>query len=373
MDGFSIKRIIRKPYLSIVSFIVAGAMCFLLCVLANYRREQTLSLERLEKEYEVRAVVTDVKGTKSNKLRIGEDYTDFITDETNGLGAYVDQLVLTKEFRAVDSGDKFVIGINDPRGDDALDRTIGGEYFSSVPEFFESDDYIAIIPKRDYDNRSSDEFNVTVLDPYSSYTSPMIEITLTIVGWHSGDDSKMFIPLPNARTIAQKISARHCSDSVMFVLNDNSKIDEVNEKAMKRFQKVDPGEVNPGFALTVRDQQYKATVASFRQNIARTGYLLPIISLLGLAAGFLSGFLGTKGETRNYALMRTMGLTGARLFLTVLFEQQILSLIACAIVAIITKRPVESAAFFACNTVGTLLAVLKPVFAPPTKLLRDQQ
>lgn len=181
------------------------------------------------------------------------------------------------------------------------------------------------------------------------------------------------MPYKTATRLSSRITHSISTDTVVFVLKDNSKVDEVYLAAETMLPKVDPDSYTPGFALTIKDQVYKANGAKLRQDIARTGYLLTLISILGFCAGFLVGFLGTKGETRNYALMRTLGMRGFKLFLTVLFEQQILTLIACVIVGIITKRPLTAAIFFICHALGTLIAVIKPVSARPTKLLRDQE
>ena len=44
MDGYWIKRMLRRPWLSIVSFIVCGALCLLLCLLIAYRDNQAAYL-----------------------------------------------------------------------------------------------------------------------------------------------------------------------------------------------------------------------------------------------------------------------------------------------------------------------------------------
>ncbi|MBQ3850318.1 MAG: hypothetical protein II747_07690 [Clostridia bacterium] len=378
MDGYSFKRLIRKPWLSIAGFVVAGAMCFLLCVLSNYRSEQEMELDWVSKNYEVIGHITDRNGTRSEHLRLGKRYVSYITDAENGLAYYARDLRLTKEFSAIvdQNSDSMLYGVTNERCDACLDKAYGGDYYSDVPNFYNSADYNCLVSEELYNRYKNGTMSIVVFDPYAKNLETGIEsmeIGFKVVGWHKGNSSKVFIPFPAAMDIGERMAGSVSVDSASFVLKDNSKVDEVYKAAEKLFPKVDPNETNPGYALTIRDQQYKATITSIEQNIARTGYLLPIISLLGLAAGFLAGFLGTKGETRNYALMRTMGLTGARLFVTVLFEQQVLSLLACIIVAFITGRPLPSAAFFLCNMVGTALAVLKPVLAPPTKLLRDQQ
>ena len=50
MDAYFFKRIIRRPWFSIVSLIIAGTLCFLICSLSGYRQEQQAELEAKQKE-----------------------------------------------------------------------------------------------------------------------------------------------------------------------------------------------------------------------------------------------------------------------------------------------------------------------------------
>lgn len=358
-----------------MSFIVAGVMCFFLCYLANYRTQQERELDDMLNNYEILCVVTDRKGTKSDNLKLPKRYTDFIADKETGLGAFTDDIRCTKEFDATCEDNKWkLVGISNEHCDDYTDTSIGGGIVTDVEDFYASEENIVVLSQKDYERYKDEEIVLDVVDPYGRYVGSGVgSIIVKVAGYHLGKDDKVFMPFASASYFGAKITGAYSTDIAAFVLNDNSKVQEVYEAAKKMLPKVDPDSYEPGFSLTVQDQVYRATVKKLQQDIKRTGYLLTMISGLGFCAGFLVGFLGTKGETRNYALMRTMGLPGGKLFWTVMFEQQVLSFIACAIVAIITKRPLTAGAFFICHALGTLFAVLKPVFARPTKLLRDQE
>lgn len=375
MDGFSIKRLLRRPWLSILSLIIGGVMCYFLCYLANYRADQERQLEDLLENYEIQCVVTDIKGRKADDLRLSTRYTDFITDEENGLGMFTDDIRFTKEFEAsTEDGAWTLVGISNAKCDEYTDPRFGGGYETTIEDFFDSEEAVCLMSRESYDKYKDQEIMFNVVDPYGRALGLGVgEIFLTVGGFHNGGDDKIFMPYKTATRLSSRITHSISTDTVVFVLKDNSKVDEVYLAAETMLPKVDPDSYTPGFALTIKDQVHKANGAKLRQDIARTGYLLTLISILGFCAGFLVGFLGTKGETRNYALMRTLGMRGFKLFLTVLFEQQILTLIACVIVGIITKRPLTAAIFFVCHALGTLIAVIKPVSARPTKLLRDQE
>lgn len=373
MDGYWIKRMLRRPWLSIVSFIVCGALCLLLCLLIAYRDNQAAYLAEVRDSYEIKAIVTDLRGTKSDNLRLSRRYTDFLRDTENGLGAYVRDLCLTKSFSAVSEIGFFrVTGISNERCTEATDSQSGGAWYSEVENFFDSEEQICLVPASKYDQLAGKDISLVLQDAYSMDKERVETYTFRVVGWYKGSGFAVDIPYLTSQSIAAHIAEAPSTDSASFTVKDNAKLDEMLEIAYKRFRKVDPSQTDYDFALTVYDKQYKATLASMEQNIRRISMLLPLIALLGLGAGFLMGLLGTRGEVRTYALMRTLGMSGGALFCTVLIEQLLLPLLATALVGVILHRPLPALIFFGCHLAGCVLAVLRPVMAPPTRLLHDQ-
>ena len=68
MFSYVIKRIIRRPWLSLVGFIMAGVFCFILCYLVGYREDLQSKLDEVRDSYEILCVVTDSRGVHSEKL-----------------------------------------------------------------------------------------------------------------------------------------------------------------------------------------------------------------------------------------------------------------------------------------------------------------
>ncbi|MBQ6235585.1 MAG: hypothetical protein IJK54_06665, partial [Clostridia bacterium] len=109
------------------------------------------------------------------------------------------------------------------------------------------------------------------------------------------------------------------------------------------------------------------------QNIERTGYLIPIMLALALAAGFLMGFIATRNESNTYALMRSVGMTKRKLLCAALLEQLLLPLLACAVMGVVFRAPLGALAVFLLYALGCTAAVLRAVSVSPTKLLREQE
>ncbi len=373
MDGYWIKRMLRRPWLSLVSFIVCGALCLLLCLLIAYRDSQAAYLAEVRKSYEIKAIVTDLRGTKSDDLHLSRRYTDFLRDPEKGLGAYVRDLCLTKSFSAVSEIGFFrVTGISNERCTEATDPQSGGAWYSEVENFFDSEEQICLVPASKYDRFAGQEIALALQDAYSMDKEKIGTYTFRVVGWYKGGGYTVDIPYPTSQNIAAHLAEAPSTDSASFTVRDNAQIDTLLEIAYQKFRKVDPSSPSYDFALTVYDKQYRATIASMEQNVRRISMLLPLIALLGLGAGFLLGLLGTRGEVRTHALMRTLGMSGLTLFFSVLFEQLILPLLASALVGAILRRPIPALLFFGCHVLGCILAVLRPVTAPPTRLLHDQ-
>ena len=377
MDGYVWKRLLRRPWVSLIGFVIGGALCLLLCLLTNYRNGQRELLERVKKNYNIACVVTDSRGTMSQNLRMPGRYADFVRDEENGIGAFVRDLRMTKSFPAKgDLGNVTVIGVTGEACDEAIDFAAGGGWEANMPDFFESREYVCLLSAELYEAKKGQSVTLRVTDPYSTgllSTQAAGDFTLAVVGWHGGHSNRVFVPFPCAERMGVTLSGGASADSITFFLKENDTGDALMEAASSMFEPVDPSSDRNRFALTVQDRQYKATVSAMEQNIRRIGYLLPLIVLLGLGAGFLIGFLSTKGEARTYALMRTLGMTGRGLFVTVLFEQLLLPGAAIALAAVVTKCSVPAAIFLACQTVGCTLALLHPVAARPTRLLRERE
>lgn len=375
MDGYALKRLIRRPWLSVLGFIVSGALCTLLCLLTSYRDGQQKHLEEVRDSYEILCVITDVRGTKSDNLTMHARYTDFIQDEKEGLASFIDDLRMTKNFTYSSKlGTGSMIGVTNERCAQILDPRYGGVYMIDAEDFFGSNERICLVPEEMYAAYANQEISFTVSDPYGTYTGIGTDLyPFTVAGWYRGSGTEIYIPYETSQRMAAHLANSPSSDSVAFTLKDNDQIEEMLSVAHKLFQDSNPAAVYSGYAVTVRDKQFKATIAAIEQNIRRTEYLLPLIGILGLGAGFLLGFLAARGETKVYALMRTLGMDGQSLFITVLFEQLILPLLACIIVAVILRSPVSALAFFGCHLIGTVLALIRPVTAPPTRLLRASE
>lgn len=381
MDGYTIKRLLRRPWLSLLGLIISALLCLLLCVLAGTLKAERTRLEDVRESYEILCVVSDVRGTTTEKLGMTHIYTDYLSDPEKGIGSYVRDLRLTKSFSCggVPGVAGSLIGVSNPRCSPLLDEAKGGNYACEAEDFFESRRYLCLLPQELYERYAGGSLTLQVRDPAGS--SPMnpggmaMEVEFQVVGWYLGGSGEIFMPYPAAQQLAAQLAPYATTDTAAFLLADNSKVQELTEVAQPMLSPVDPGAVAPKglYALTIHDEQFRSTCAAMEQNIRRMELLLPALALLCLGAGFLLGFLATRGEARTYALMRSLGLTRFRLFALVMAEQLLPPALAALAVGLLLKSFAPAGLFWLCHAVGCALAVLRSVRVAPSAILREQE
>lgn len=404
MDPFLIKRLWRRPWMSLCILLLTGVLCFLLCYLSGYRQDQSRELERTKASFDILCVVTNRRGTESVSLRMGSSAYYFLTDPEGAMPPLIRDLRATKEFHVFSGGlyvdQELMIGVTNERCAEELDPAMGGETVLFTEDFYGSDAALCLISQEKYERLLQERleqaelegetyseaqlrqevFTLSVTDPYvypqTGDGSGIGKTELRLGGYYSGGGESIFIPFRTSQNLAAELSGRVSTDSLAFLAADNSGLEELVEAASEVFGTVDPLAAEhsmPRLALTVHDAQYQATVAALEQNIRRTEYLLPVVAVLGLGVGFLISFLSTRGERRTYGLMRTLGMTRGRLVASVLLEQLALAILSTGIVAAATGSGLPALVSLCCYTVGCCAAVIRLLQIPPTAILREQE
>lgn len=385
MDPYLLKRLWRRPWLSLCSLILSGVLCFLLCFLSGYQQEQQNKLLETQESFEVLCVVSNVRGNQTTSLRLWSWAEYFVTSDEFELHNYVKDLRMTKEYEvsSLDLGvmDVLATGVTNQRCSERLDPDLGGGTQYITDAFYTSEELICLVSEDVYSQLGEDKtVTLALRDPaineYRETELGFGTYEFQVAGCYNGKGANLYIPFPTAQAISVEISQRTTVDSIAFLAADNRKLAELSEAASLKFKTVDPyglDTLGTSAALTIHDEQYRATVAVLEQNIERTAYLLPVILLLSLGMGFLISFLATRGESRTYALMRTLGMTKGRLFASVLREQLLLTVFAVVLIALLTGDPLPAVFYLACHSVGCCAAVIRSIRVSPTAILREQE
>lgn len=388
MDPYLLKRLWRRPWLSLCSLLMSVVLCVLIGYLSEYQAEQQMRLEEVQTSYDILCIVTDLKGTKSTSLRINEETLEFVLDKNGALTPYMKDLRITKEFKysapdyGVDSlnGTDFtpLVGITNERCADILNPALGVEVTYFVDDFYDRTDYVCLVSEGLYlelqENTISLKITDPIIDPKEEPELGKGTIEFQVVGYYAGRGADIYMPFSAAMNLAKELSLRTSCDSIAFLAVDNQNLTAISLAAMDKFGEVNPHATNPvGLALTIQDEQYRSTVATLEQNIQRVGYFIPIIMLLGLGVGFLASFLSTRNENKTYALMRTLGMNSKKLFGSILREQMVLAVVAAVIALAISGAWISIVIYLVCYIIGCIACVTKMVKVTPTAILREQE
>lgn len=398
MSPYILKRLYRRPRLSLCSVVLAGAMCFLLCFMTGYLSRQEAKLDETQTSFEILCVATTRDGNRATGLRMPSMYIG-ATGEGSDLEPYIRDLRMTKELTyssfdlAAANGScpdgVSLIGVTNERCADPLNPALGGDVVYLTDGFFESEAPICLVSEEHYSSLKELQpeveggiytISATIEDPYIKREfTPDKGIgrkELTVVGYYTGTGEAIYMPFAGCSNLVLEISGRMSCDSISFIAADNGKLEELMKAAESHFGEVVPAGspyADPAYALTIHDEIYRSTLATLEQNIRRTKILLPVLMLLGLGLGFLISTIATRSERLNYALMRTMGLTRGRLLLSVMAEQTLLPMLAALTVAVILEQMIPALAYLACHSVGCGVCIIRAIRIPPTAILRDQE
>lgn len=398
MSPYMIKRLWRRPWLSLCSFVLAGAMCFLLCFMTGYLSRQEAKLAETRASFEILCVATTRDGSRATGLRMPSMYIG-ATGEGSDLEPFIRDLRMTKEllYTSLDLYDTnksspdhaALIAVTNERCADPLNPALGGDVVYLTEGFYESTERVCLVSEEHY--RSLEELQPEVEDGVYTISAiiedPYIDreilpdkgvgrLDLTVVGYYKGNGERIYMPFDGCADLVLEISGRMSCDSISFIAADNGKLEDLMKAAETHFGEVVPAgstHADPAYALTIHDEMYRSTVAALEQNIRRTKILLPMLMVLGLVLGFLISTIATRSERMNYALMRTMGLTRGRLMLSVLVEQTILPLLAVTAVALVLEQACPAILYLVCHCIGCAACIIRAIRVPPTAILREQE
>ena len=377
MGPFYIRRLKRRPWRALCALLLCAAFAALLCRLASQASAQRDALANVHEHMDVRCTISNVQGTSTSHLRMGNGYLWRVQDPEGMLTPYIRDLQLTKEFyyisQALQVDDGVLTGVTDPCCADVLDPDLGAEVTYFVQDFFDSDAAQCLVPEAFYQQLGEGgRLILQVMDPLGDGQSHTY--TCTVAGFYLGAGTEIFLSWPCAERLMEDISETLSCDSMTFFARDNRQLSALAEAAATTFCPVDPTGSFTIFmyAMTVHDSQYLETVDALETNIRRTQLLIPALLLGALAAGFLSSYLAMRGERRSFALMRAVGMPRGRLTLAILAEQLLPPAIGCA-TAILWGNILAGGVLLLCTVLGIGVGAI-PIFRlRPAALLSKKE
>lgn len=394
MTPFLFTKILRRPILTFCSILTSAIFCFLICLLSDYVKRQKTELELVKDNFPIECVVSNVKGTSTKNLNIPSQYIMYVTKEQYLFSSYIKNLCMTKNFSYQWTDIErdnlgIMIGINQLECTKELSPEYNGKitfYDWYNEDFLKEEKAVCLvstaiaqkIPIQEEENRF---LNLFIHDPFLQIKK---EITLQVVGEYESKSSELYIPWGYCYNLMLENSDTISCDSMSFLVKENRKLTELKKEALNMFVSIDPTEQTPSyhFALIIRDEIYFSTLLSLEQNAKRLERIMPLLLGLTLGIGGLISFLCVRTEKKSYALMRTLGVTGKKVFVASLSEQMVLEIIG-EITGILfflltvskgTSLPILFLIlYFLCYFFGCCFAVYHITKSSPAQLLREEE
>lgn len=339
---FTLKAMMRRKLACLLLVVLVCAGVFGMMLLGGVLTAQEAALEKVYDDSEILCTVSDLRGIKTDMLSISLRCIDLCrTDEKYDFCHWVERVHLKYETEceidgvAVDYpkliGVSYVAAAKELRPENgATIRFFEG--FSE--EMFQTDQALCIVPQDLLPQltEDADGLRQVTLSYYTvnDVVPKKVQGTLRVAGvYFGGADNRMFCPFDWMQVQDPTMSA----DSLSFYLRDNRQLDAFYAEAAKFFLEPDiHAKVTPSdLGLIIHDELFRETIAKINENITLLKILLPVLYVISAGIGFLAGFLFMRGRTREFAVMRSLGLSRFIVASLSFFEQLLIGLLGAAL------------------------------------------
>jgi len=219
----------------------------------------------------------------------------------------------------------------------------------------------------------SDDMGIEIWDDYAG-------MELQIVGVIHGAEDIVLVPYWTASELWESATGLPPFSILMNALmSDNRLLDEFKVAARTHFVSAGIVERQRPHALTVFDGMYNDVVRTLRQNISLIDTATPFVFALTVCIGFVASFLLTRRRKPEFAVMRSIGVRKADVFMGALAEQGLLCLIGaaagCVLFLVIWGEVllIHAAVFTVCYVLGSAFSAARAAGTDVLKVLREKE
>ena len=372
MIKVTLKCMLRRwlPCALLVLLVCVGA--FGMTLLAGALDAQKAALEEVYDESSIRCVISNLSGTKTDRLEINSMYIDLCTTfDRHDFCSWIERVNLKRMLKCNKEGSNEEIqlaGISYPEAAMELLPENGAtlSFFDGYSEdIFQTEQAVCIVP-------GTMLSELTVNGDGGRQISVTLEgktATMTVAGaYYGGISSAVYCPFDYLPEFLVKDEYIY-TDSLSFYVSDNRTLEKFKEEAEKYFSEPSiTAEDKPMYyAITVYDELFNKTVAGIKENIAVLRLLLPVLYIIAAGIGLLASFLYIRGRVREFAVMRSLGLSRIRVTGLISFEQLIIGTVGTVLGISVCyaffsgaaiRNAINGLLFTLCYLAGALAAVL---------------
>lgn len=334
-------RIKRKPLFFMAILLFTAIITLALCVLHSGNDTALEKYNEIYHKIDVRCTVTNLAGDQSDQLNIPSGmialFTGFEDSSHTVLSDLVEDVQIKGSTEIVCNGEVYTLmGITSTKVDSKLLPENGCTIFwnDSVDEsVFASDGSYCIIPQNMEKKMQKDELPTDCImlniDAVNQFETDFVG-TLLVVGTYSGKNEKtIYCPWNTYVEILRSMGRYEMADSLYATLRNNNNLALLRETATQYFAEPDPN--NAGLemvgdyflALDINDSQFFQARKNLENSMSINRIAAVLVLALSVVAGAFIGFLMIRNRKKEIALMRTIGTSSSRIYVSFAIEQMI--------------------------------------------------
>lgn len=337
LHGVTLRALWRRKGSSLLLALVVALGVFSSLVLNNLITRQLIALEKTVNETVITCVVTDPMGIDSSNLHMISAFVEMLTGRRHHQGCYLDEHVKNVRAKATVSLETpenyFLRRILSFDSDTALSEIEGVSinlYDGWTEEAFKTLERICLIPEGYQTQRREDGTEFVTIEVMKDET-----VELQVIGTVSGGPTNIFYCpffMMSVDGVTELIYVETCS----FDIADNSRLEECKaaifgDSMGPTISFVEPDLSNRADGMTygvlVQDEIYKKTIEEIESNLSMLRLLLPVLMVMCGGIGFFASYLATRNRTKEFAVMRCLGMKQIKIFGLVFEELLILTLL----------------------------------------------
>ena len=323
--GVTLIAVLRRWIASLLLVAVAATGAFSTMVLQNLTIRQETALSNTIANSTISCTVTDAKGTDSGNLQMFSAFVEMLEGKRRLRGCYLDDYVKNVRAKAemplekpAEASLRRILSID---SDPTLSQVEGASvlFFDDwTEESLRGLEQICLVPS-----------DMVTEDGFITISADMEEpVRLKIIGTVTNGPSNV-IYCPYFMPWDEGISVAFLTDSCSFDIRNNQNLEESKEYIYEWFVQPNLSNQIDGmtFGVLVHDETYQKNIAEIQANLSMLRLLLPILIVICGCIGFFASFLATRGRTKEFAVMRCIGLRQSKIFGLVMAELTVLAFI----------------------------------------------
>ena len=337
-------RIKRKPLIFVAILLFAAIIALALCGLHSGNDTALAQYNEIYYKIDVRCTVTNLAGDQSDRLNIQPGTVALFT-EPSGLSDLLEDVQVKGSVEIMWNNEAYTLtGITSTDIEPKLWQENGCTIFWNENvdgSFFGGSGMECIIPrelekKLGEADRPTDQFPLSLSAVHQYETD--YDGVLAVVGTYQGkNDKTIYCPWNTYVAILRSMGRYSTADSLYATLRDNRNLSLLRETAAQYFAEPDPNAAGVtavgGYylALDINDSQLSQARSNLENSMTVNRTAAVLVLALSAVAGAFIGFLMVRNRKKESALMRTMGTSNSRIYVSFVIEQMIFAVLGAIV------------------------------------------